>query len=438
MEQLSKQKLVLVGLTLFSMFFGAGNLIFPPYLGASAGTNTWIAMAGFAVTAIGFPVLGVVAVARSGGLDKLAGRVHPRFAFIFTLLIYLSIGPCLAIPRTASTSFEMAVVPFLKEEGSGAFTQFLYSAVFFSIAFAVSLKPDKLTDRLGKILTPCLLALIVVIFAGCILHPAGSYGIPAKSYGSNPFVKGFLEGYLTMDTIAALNFGIIISLNVQAMGIKQEASVVKETIQAGFIAGGVLLLVYSALAHVGAVTGGALGIGENGAQTLNQAVRFLYGNVGLVMLAVIFFIACLNTCIGLISCCSRYFCTIVPKVGYRTWALLFALVSLVISNIGLNRILEISVPVLNAIYPVAIVLILLSFGFPDGRKWKAAYVCSIGLTGIASVLLSLEQTGLGFLNDGLSRLPLYDMGLGWIGPAIAGLLAGVLAGIASNRNRYRG
>ncbi len=202
---------------------------------------------------------------------------------------------------------------FLKEEGAGALPQFLYSAVFFAIAFIVALKPDKLTDRLGKILTPCLLTLIVVIFAGCMIHPAGSYGIPAKSYGSNPFVKGFLEGYLTMDTIAALNFGIIISLNVRAMGIKQEASVVRETIQAGFIAGGVLLLVYSALAHVGAVTGGALGIGENGAQTLNQAVRFLYGNVGLVMLAVIFFIACLNTCIGLISCCSRYFCTIIPR-----------------------------------------------------------------------------------------------------------------------------
>ncbi|WP_349945334.1 branched-chain amino acid transport system II carrier protein [Lacrimispora sp. BS-2] len=435
MEKLSKQKLVLVGLTLFSMFFGAGNLIFPPYLGASAGTNTWIAMAGFAVTAIGFPVLGVVAVARSGGLDKLAGHVHPRFAFIFTLLIYLSIGPCLAIPRTASTSFEMAVVPFLKAGGSGALTQFLYSAVFFAIAFVVALKPDKLTDRLGKILTPCLLVLIVVIFAGCMIHPAGSYGIPAKSYGSNPFVKGFLEGYLTMDTIAALNFGIIISLNVRAMGVKQEASVVRETIHAGFIAGGVLLLVYSALAHVGAITGGTLGIGENGAQTLNQAVRFLYGNVGLVMLAVIFFIACLNTCIGLISCCSRYFCTIVPKVGYRTWALLFALVSLVISNIGLNRILEVSVPVLNAIYPVSIVLILLSFGFPDGRKWRAVYVCSIGLTGIASVLLSLEQAGLGFLNTGLSMLPFYDIGLGWIGPAIAGLLAGVLAGLSGNGNK---
>ncbi len=434
MEKLSKQKLVLVGLTLFSMFFGAGNLIFPPYLGASAGVNTWIAMAGFAVTAIGFPVLGVVAVARSGGLGKLAGRVHPGFAFVFTLLIYLSIGPCLAIPRTASTSFEMAVVPFLKEEGTGALAQLLYSAFFFSIAFAVSLKPDKLTDRLGKILTPCLLVLIVVIFAGCMVHPAGPYGVPAKSYGSNPFVKGFLEGYLTMDTIAALNFGIIISLNVRAMGIKQEASVVRETIQAGFIAGGILLLVYSALAHVGAVSGGTLGSGENGAQTLNQAVRFLYGNAGLMMLAVIFFIACLNTCIGLISCCSRYFSTIIPKVGYRAWAFLFALVSLIISNIGLNKILEVSVPVLNAIYPVAIVLILLSFGFRDERKWKAVYICSISLTGIASVLLSLEQAGLGFLNAGLSRLPFYDMGLGWIGPAMAGIAAGALIGIAGNKN----
>ena len=438
MEKLSKQKLILVGLTLFSMFFGAGNLIFPPYLGALAGTSTWTAMTGFAVTAIGFPVLGVVAVARSGGLARLAGRVHPKFAFIFTLLIYLSIGPCLAIPRTASTSFEMAVVPFLKEGSSGAFIQFLYSAFFFAAAFAVSLKPDRLTDRLGKILTPCLLSLIVVIFAGCMVHPAGSYGTPEKAYGSNPFVKGFLEGYLTMDTIAALNFGIIISLNVQAMGVKQEASVVRETIKAGFIAGGVLLLVYSALAHVGAVTGGTLGLGENGAQTLNQAVRFLYGNVGLVMLAAVFFIACLNTCIGLISCCSRYFSTIIPRVGYSAWAFLFAMVSLVVSNIGLNKILEVSVPVLNAIYPVAIVLILLSFAFRDGRRWKAVYVCSIGFTGTASVLLALEQAGFVFLNAGLSRLPLYNVGLGWMGPAFAGIAAGALAGIGGKRYGQEG
>ncbi len=435
MEKLSKQKSVLAGLTLFSMFFGAGNLIFPPFLGASAGTSTWTAMMGFVVTAIGFPVLGVVAVAQSGGLDKLAGHVHPRFAFVFTLLIYLTIGPCLAIPRTASTSFEMAVVPFLKEGSSDALMQFLYSALFFAIAFFVALKPDKLTDRLGKVLTPCLLALIVLVFAGCLLHPAGSYGVPAKNYGSNPIVKGFLEGYLTMDTIAALNFGIIISLNIRTLGIRQESDVVRETIKAGVIAGGILLAIYSALAHVGAVTGGAFGLAENGAQTLNQAVSFLYGSWGLVLLAAIFFIACLNTCIGLISCCSKYFCTIVPKVGYRTWAFVFALVSLVISNVGLNKILEVSVPVLNAIYPAAIVLILLSFIFRDGKRWKAVYICSITLTAITSTLLSLEQVGLDFFKERLSELPFYYLDLGWIGPALLGILAGILICVVKMINK---
>ncbi|WP_336624264.1 branched-chain amino acid transport system II carrier protein [Clostridium boliviensis] len=426
MERLTKEKLVLAGLTVFSMFFGAGNLIFPPYLGASAGISVWIAVAGFAVTAIGFPVLGVVAVAQSGGLDKLAGRVHPKFAFIFTLLIYLSIGPCLAIPRTASTSFEMAVVPFLKAGSATGWMQFLYSVVFFAIAFAVALKPDKLTDRLGKILTPILLVLIAVIFAGCILHPAGIYGQPAETYQKAPFVKGFLEGYMTMDTIAALNFGIIISLNIKAMGIPKEADVVRETIKAGFFAGGILLLVYSALSHVGAVTGGTFGVKENGAQTLNQAVQFLYGKAGLILLAAVFFIACLNTCIGLISCCSKYFCTIIPKVRYRTWAFLFAFISLIISNAGLNKILEISVPVLNALYPISIVLIILSFAFRDGKRWRAVYVCSMGLTGITGVLLALEQAGARFLHDTLIVLPLYSAGLAWICPAILGIIIGVV------------
>lgn len=407
------------------MFFGAGNLIFPPFLGSLAGTSTWTAMIGFAITAIGFPVLGVVAVARAGGFFYLAERVHPRFAFVFTLLNYLSIGPCLAIPRTASTSFEMAVVPFL---GSGNLqvAQIFYSAAFFVIAFVIALNPDKLTERLGKVLTPVLLVLIVVIFAGSLIKPPGLYGTPIKEYASGPLVKGFLDGYLTMDTIAALNFGIVISLNIKGMGVKKDSVVVGETINAGFVAGGILLLVYGALAHVGAVTGGSFGPAENGAQTLNQAVSFLYGRTGLVMLAVVFFIACLNTCIGLISCCSKYFCTIVPGIGYRTWAIIFALSSFVISNVGLTKILQISVPVLSAIYPVAIVLILLSFGFRDGKRWRSVYVCAISLTGVISVMLSLEQAGVTVLHQIMSKLPIYAAGLGWIVPALVGVVVGVV------------
>lgn len=428
MDRLSKRHVWLVGLTLFSMFFGAGNLIFPPFLGALAGTNTLAAMAGFTVTAIGFPILGVVAVARSGGLPKLAERVHPRFAFLFTLLSYLSIGPCLAIPRTASTSFEMAVIPFLGDQISRGTAQILYSAVFFTIAFVVAQKPDQLTERLGKVLTPCLLTLIVAVFIGCVAKPVGGYGSPIGAYGENPFVKGFLEGYLTMDTIAGLNFGIIISLNIRALGVEEEKSVVRETVRAGVVAGLVLLIVYSALAHVGAVTGGAFGAPSNGAQTLNQIVRALFGKAGMVLLAAIFFIACLNTCIGLISCCGKYFCTILPGISYRAWSFFFAVASLVISNVGLDKILEISVPVLNGIYPVAIVLILLSFLFHDGKRWKAAYVLAVAMTGAVSAALALEEAGLAWLHPAVSKLPLYALNLGWIVPAAAGLLLG--AGIS--------
>lgn len=426
MKKLSGRQTILVGLTLFSMFFGAGNLIFPPFLGAQAGTGTWPAMLGFAFSAVGLPIMGVSAVAKAGGLDVLAGRVNSRFAFVFTLLIYLSIGPCLAIPRTASTSFEMAVVPFAGAEAPLGTAQFIYSAVFFGIAFLVALKPDKLTERLGKIMTPCLLTLIFLVFAGCVLRPAGGYGAPSGVYAADPIVRGFLDGYLTMDTIAALNFGIIISLNIRAFGIGEEGAVVKETIKAGLTAGTVLVLVYCALAHIGAQAGAAFGVPENGARTLAATVQFLFGKTGLGLLAVIFFIACLNTCIGLLSCCSKYFGTILPGLSYRTWVGTFAAVSLVISNVGLNRILEISVPILNAIYPVAIVLIALAFCCPG--RLRSVYQGCILLTGVTSTVHALTDVGLRIpgASGWLMRLPLYRFGLEWILPAAAGAVFGIL------------
>ena len=434
MKKLSGRQTILVGLTLFSMFFGAGNLIFPPFLGVQAGTSTWPAMLGFALSAVGLPIMGVSAVAQAGGLDVLAGRVHTRFAFLFTLLIYLSIGPCLAIPRTASTSFEMAVVPFMNAGFPFKAAQAAYSVVFFGIAFLVALKPDKLTERLGKIMTPCLLTLIFVVFAGCVIHPAGSYGIPSGAYTQLSVVRGFLDGYLTMDTIAALNFGIIISLNIRTFGIQEEGAVVKETIRAGLTAGTVLVLVYCALAHIGALAGDTFGTMENGARTLAATVQFLYGKAGLVLLAVIFFIACLNTCIGLLSCCSKYFGTIIPGIGYKTWVGIFAGLSLVISNVGLNRILEFSVPVLNAIYPVAIVLILLAFTCPG--RYRRVYQVSILFTGIASVLRVLSDIGLPIpgVSGWLMSLPLYQLGLEWVLPAAAGAVIGILLGFFPGNN----
>ncbi|MEG0310155.1 MAG: branched-chain amino acid transport system II carrier protein [Eubacterium sp.] len=437
MKNLSKKNTVLIGLTLFSMFFGAGNLIFPPFLGAQAGNMAWISFAGFAISAIGLPILGVTAVAKSGGLKTLAGRVHPMFAAIFTLLIYLSIGPCLAIPRTASTSFEMAVTPFLHAGAPLAMIQLFYSIVFFCVALYLALSPDKLTDRLGKKLTPCLLLLIAIIFIACIFIPVGSYPMPSGSYTTKPFIQGFLDGYLTMDTIAALNFGIIIALNIRAKGINEERFIVKETIKAGWIAGALLLMVYAALTHIGALSGGAFGVSENGAQSLTQIVLHLFGKGGLVILALIFLIACLNTCVGLISCCSEYFNSILPKFSYKQWAVFFAFISMLISNAGLNKILEISVPVLNAIYPVAIVLIVLSFLQKWIGSFPKVYPTAILLTGLVSVTYALAQKEIiiPFFTPLMSKIPFFNLGLGFIIPAIIGVFVGILLSLWANKKR---
>lgn len=189
-EKMKRHDVFILGVTLFCMFFGAGNLIFPPFLGAQAGTDTWIAMVGFAITAIGFPVLGVVAVARTGGFQRLAERVGKHFAFIFIMLVYLSIGPGLAIPRTASTSFEMAVTPFMEQ--SAGWILPVYSLIFFVVAALVAFRPEKLTDRIGKILAPCLLILILIIVIGCFIKAPAEYGVPTGAYAQNAFLRDFL------------------------------------------------------------------------------------------------------------------------------------------------------------------------------------------------------------------------------------------------------
>ena len=429
MKKLSGRVQLLLGFTLFSMFFGAGNLIFPPGVGAQAGNLTWLAMVGMAVSAVGLPVLGVVAVARAGGLDALGNRVHPFFSRMFTIVAYLAIGPCLAIPRTASTSFEMAVPPFVGPDAPVGLLQLLYSLVFFSLALAVALRPEKLTDRLGRILCPILLVLIVVTFVGSLLVPLKGYGPPqSELYAAAPVARGFLDGYQTMDTIAALVFGIIIALNIRARGVEEDGDVVRCTVRAGWMAGVLLLAVYAMLAHIGALSGGAFPGATNGAVVLTNLVPALFGTPGSVLLAAIFVIACFNVCVGLISSCSEYFNVICPKLSYRAWAVLFAAVSMLIANAGLDLILRVSVPVLSIIYPAAIALIALALFHRWLGRRPLVYPATVLFTGVASILYTMGD--LGVLPMALARflgaLPLAAQGLGWLLPALVGVVVGLL------------
>ena len=418
-QALRGKKLFLVGFTLFSMFFGAGNLIFPPFLGAQAGTALWLAFAGFAVSAIGLPIAGVAAVARAGGLPVLAGRVHPRFAQVFAVLVYLSIGPCLAIPRTASTSFEM-LTPLV---GRSTLGQFLYSLVFFTAAYFVALRPEKLTQRLGRILCPALLVLIVVLFAGCLLRPAASgYGVPTAAYAALPAAQGILDGYQTMDALAALNFGAVIALNIQAVGITEEAAVRRGTIRAGLVAGGMLLVVYAMLTHIGGISGASFPGCDTGAAVLTALADGLFGRVGQVLLAAIFVIACFNTCVGLIASVGEYFHELLPRLSYPAIAAFFALMSMLLANIGLADILSLSVPVLNAIYPIAIILIVVEF-LPERFQRPLVWRLGVLLTALQSIPAALP---FGPLSGFMNALPLSGLGFGWLLPALIGIGAGLV------------
>ena len=424
MKRLSGKDGLLVGFTLFSMFFGAGNLIFPPGIAAQAGTMTWFAVIGLAISAVGLPVLGIIAVARAGGMDQLGQRVHPAFAKVFTIVAYLAIGPCMAIPRTASTSFEMAVPPFVGSDAPIWLFQLIYSVVFFGLALLIALRPEKLTDRLGKILCPILVVLIVVTFAACLLNPLEGYGVPAERWNTpiKAISAGFLDGYQTMDTIAALAFGIVIALNIRARGVTEEKAIVSGTVRSGLMAGAMLLVIYSMLAHIGGISGGAVPNPSDGTEALTNIVPLLFGSVGSVILAAIFVIACFNVCVGLISSCGEYFYGLCPKLSYRGWAILFAVVSMVLANAGLTQILAFSIPVLNIIYPVAIVLILLSFAHSWLQHTPMVYPAAILCTGVVSVLLEVQRlTGTEFL----SFLPFSDLGLGWVLPAVIGAVVGV-------------
>ncbi len=413
--KLTKNQIILISFMLFSLFFGAGNLIFPPFLGQNAANHTPQAIMFFMITAVLLPVLGVVVVAKFKSLETLASKVDPKFAIIYSILIYLSVGPGLAIPRAASVPFEMAIAPYLGENVSVQIYLFIFSLVFFAIAYWLSSNPGKMVDRVGKYLTPALLIMIVFLFICFVFNGTKQIGTPQGDYVSNPYVKGFLEGYLTMDTIAALNFGFVIASTLQSLGVKNENQVVSYTVKCGIFAGVILAAVYMMLAYMGMYSSGVFALAENGAWTLRCIVYDLFGDVGAFLLASIFTLACLTTCVGLMTSCSQYFATLTKKIKYHHWLMIITLFSFAICNQGLTTLLKISIPILDAIYPIAIMLIVLGLCDSLFKDNKIIYPLTISMVGVVSVIYALHSVSITIplLTDICSSLPFYSLGLGW-------------------------
>lgn len=424
---------IATGLMLFALFFGAGNLIFPAYLGQQAGENLISALIGFLLTGAGLPLLGVLAIVYSGSRDvqALASRVSPAYGIAFSSLLYLAIGPLFAAPRTATVSFEIALLPFMENAAPAtrAWALAIFSIIFFAVAFWFAISPGKLVNRIGKILTPVLLMAIAILVGYAALNPIGPLQAAQGDYANHPLVNSIIVGYGTMDALASLVFAIIVIDAVRGMGINESRRVFRITAQAGMVAATCLALVYIFIAWMGASSVTGLGLLDNGAAILAQSAQHYFGGPGKVLLAIIVLLACLTTAIGLISACAEYFNRLIPRISLRQFALIFTLVSCFLANKGLSGIISFSVPILMLLYPLTIVLILLAFLDRTFAGSRRVYACTIGATLIVG-LLDAWKTAFGFspaFSNTLNRiLPFYDIGMGWLLPAVCGFAIGLL------------
>lgn len=417
-----------IGLMLFSMFFGAGNLIFPPHLGAQSGTSFWLAMAGFILTGVGLPFAVLLAVSLvKNGATEISNRVHPAFSKVFMFGVYLSIGPFLGIPRNANVAYEMGVKPFLNEAWNPSVMLFLYTFIFFALVYVISLDPSKMETYLSRWITPVLLLAMVVLCVVGFVKLDVPLQNPAEAYQSGAFFKGFIEGYNTMDALAALAYGIVILTSIRQKGITDRKALTKYTLKAGMVAGVLLALVYVSLGLIGGQMA-ANGSFADGTQILTATSVLLLGQKGTLLLGLIFTLACFTTVVGLTTSCSQYFAEVFPKVSYKTLVFVLTLVGFTLANLGLAQILKISVPLLVTAYPLTIVLVVLTFFNRYFRNSKRVYGSTVLFTGVFAVLGGLNTAGLplGPLQAVRGHLPLFAYGLEWVVPALVGVGLGVL------------
>lgn len=404
----------ILGFLNFALFVGAGNIIFPPLIGLQAGTSVWFAAMGFLLTGVGLPVITAIAMAKAGGSLSAITRPTGRICgMALTLACYLCIGPIFAIPRTATVSYELALQHYHVNKSGLP----LWSLIFFSLVILVSLYPGRLLDTVGKFLSPLKIIALLVLTVTAVLIPAGAPMPPQGLYATSPFSQGITNGYLTMDTLAALVFGLVIVRAIQSRGVTSPRLITRYALYSGLIAGVGLVVVYAGLFRLGLSSSGLIEGATNGAQVISAYVHFSYGAAGDIFLGVLMTLACLVTAIGLTSACGSWFSDH-TRFSYRTCIWFFAIVSMLISNIGLTQLINLSVPVLTAIYPVFVVLILTFFFREKLHSTTLVIIPAAFVTFLFGLAEALNSSGgPRWLASLTASMPLHNQGLAWLLPA---------------------
>ena len=401
--------IIVVGFALFAMFFGAGNVIFPPYLGVEAGPDWIKGFSAYFIADIGLAMLTVFALLRVGSSEAVTARLGRIPAAVLMSALILCIGPMVAIP------FEMAIVPNISGVSSVVF-----SILFFALILFLCIRQSAVVDIVGAILTPLLLIGLAVIIVKGIATPLGEISLTPNA--DNVVLGGIKAGYQTMDALAALPFGIIILQSAASKGYTSSGQKFKLVSGSAVLAGVLLLGVYMGLCYLGATVSAQYGLEIGRAELVMAIVEALMGKLGMIIFGVVVGLACITTAIGLTSSAAAYFTELCrDKIPYKAFVIIICVFSAVASNLGLDRIVAIAAPVLDIVYPPALVVIFISLIIPKANDYVSRGA-ALGAVG-ASILCAFKVPA-------MEHLPLYDMGLYWILPAVIfGLLAFGIAAI---------
>ena len=423
MKSKTNKDIFIIGFALFSMFFGAGNVIFPPYLGMGAGPHWLSGFLCYYIADIGLALLTLYSMFRKGGYAPLVRPVGKTASTLLMCTIVLCIGPMLGIPRTAATTFEMSVMPLLPGIGNWTF-----SILFFLLIFLLTLRESSVVDIVGRVLTPMLLAGLFILIVAGIIHPLGDISSLAQT--ENIAVTGIKAGYQTMDVLATMLFGILILRSTTEKGYTDPDDRCKISGRSSLIAGIILFLIYGGLTYLGATVSAIYDLSISRSALVLAIVRGLLGNAGTVIFSIVVALACITTAVGLVSSCADYFSMLCKdRLSYRFLVTRICVFSAVASNVGLDELISLAAPILDIVYPPTLVLIVLSCLKPLPLLVYRMGALGALLFSVLSVVSSYTRLALPFLNN----LPFAALGFGWILPSVIFAALGYLISDANAR-----
>ena len=425
----STKDMLVLGMMVFALFLGAGNIIFPPMAGYHSGTDWFSASLGFIVTGVVLPFLTLITVAVKGRGERLSVDLPRWVSVTFWVALYLILGSTFAMPRVTNTAYELGFLPLGFVEKSTA-SHLIFAFVFNFVSMFFMLKQGTMISAIGKFMTPALLFLLVAVGIAVVRTPLSPINEPINQYVDFAFFSGIVDGYQTMDVLSAMAFGGIVARALASRGITSPQDVVVITIKAGLIAVGLLAALYICLFYLGATSDAVSQTATNGGQIFSRYVDALYGALGTWLMCGIVLLASMTTFVGVTSACADFFATFNPRLDYCFWVVVSTLLTTIVSTFGLDTLLRVTIPVLLLIYPTTVALVFLQFARRKMRNPRFTYGFTVAVLVVMSAFDTLNNIGL--LNENvlavLHRMPLFKEGIGWLLPGVIAFIISFVAG----------